>query len=165
MRSSSAWARWANCCRAALTQALTNGLLEYARIHEQCGRAIAADSERLAVSALMVGTGFTGLSVEIGVRCLLEALRRANEALGRARTTIRVARLTLFEEVESRAIAAVETLRDLLGDPQFAAAARFDGRLRTGAGGYRGRCVASGGQPGASTGCTSSRMTAACASR
>jgi len=27
--------------------------------------------------------------------------------------------------------------------------ARFDGGLRTGAGGYRGRCVAGGGQPGA----------------
>jgi hypothetical protein len=34
--------------------------------------------DRLSVAALLVGTGFTGLGVEVGTRCLLEALLRAN---------------------------------------------------------------------------------------
>ncbi|MDP2961117.1 MAG: CHAT domain-containing protein [Sulfurimicrobium sp.] len=132
-----------------LTQTLTNGLLEYARSCEQCPRADAAGSDRLAVSALLVGTGFTGLAIEVGARCLLDALRRANEALGSAGSNFRIGRLTLFEEAEDRAIATVQALRDLAGDALFAEAVRFDGRLRPGAGGYRGRCISSGGEPGA----------------
>ncbi|PWB47082.1 MAG: hypothetical protein C3F18_12250 [Nitrosomonadales bacterium] len=130
-----------------LTQALTNGLLEYARSHEQRQRTAGAD--RLAVSALLVGTGFTGLTLEVGARCLLDALRRANESLSRAGMKTRIGRLTLYEEAEDRAIATVQALRDLGGDAQFADAVRFDGRLRSGAGGFRGRCISSGGQPGA----------------
>lgn len=132
-----------------LTRALIGGLLEYARSCEQCPRAEAADAERLAVCALLVGTGFTGLTIEVGARCLLDALRRANEALGRSGSRFRIGRLTLYEEAEDRAIAAVQALRDLAGDAQFADAVRFDGRLRPGAGGYRGRCTSSGGAPGA----------------
>ncbi|PIU31183.1 MAG: hypothetical protein COT06_09510 [Syntrophobacteraceae bacterium CG07_land_8_20_14_0_80_61_8] len=132
-----------------LTRALTNGFLEYARSCEQHPRADAAESGRLTVSALLVGTGFTGLTIEVGTRCLLDSLRRANEALGRAESEFRIGRLTLFEEAEDRAIAAVKALRALAGDAQFAAAVRFDGRLRPGAGGYRGHCTTSGGEPGA----------------
>lgn len=131
-----------------LAQALANGLLEYARGSEQCQRADAADS-RLAVSALLVGTGFTGLGIEVGARCLLEALRRANESLGRAGMNTRIGRLSLYEESEDRAIATVKALRDLAGDAQFADIVRFDGRLKSGAGGYRGRCIRSGGEHGA----------------
>jgi tetratricopeptide (TPR) repeat protein len=131
-----------------LTRALTNGLLEYARCEEQCHRGNSAEPGGLAVCALLVGTGFTGLTVEAGVRCLLDALRIANEALSRTGTPSRIARLILYEETEDRAIAAVLAFRDLLRDPQFSGVARFDGRLRAGAGGYRGRCVASGGQAG-----------------
>ena len=132
-----------------LTLALTNGLLEYARSHEQCHRADAADTERLSVSALLVGTGFTGLTIEVGARCLVDALRHANDALGRIRTATRIARLTLYEEAEERAIAAVQALREMVGEARVGEAVRFDGRLRPGAGGYRGRCSASGGEPGA----------------
>ncbi|MFA5083081.1 MAG: CHAT domain-containing protein, partial [Hydrogenophilaceae bacterium] len=130
-----------------LTQALTNGLLEYVR--SQCQRSDEPDAGKLEVASLLVGTGFTGLTVEVGARCLLHALRRANQALQQAGMRSRIARLVLFEEVEERAIAAVQVLRDLVCDPQFVAVARFDGHLRTGDGGYRGRSVASGGQPGA----------------
>lgn len=132
-----------------LTQALANGLLEYARSHEQRQCADAAGAERLAVSALLVGTGFTGLTIEVGARCQLDALRRANESLSRAGMKARIGRLTLYEEAEDRAIATAQVLRDLAGEAQFADAVRFDGRLRSGAGGYRGRCVSGGGQPGA----------------
>lgn len=132
-----------------LTLALTNGLLEYVRCCEQCPRAGVVESDRLSVSALLVGTGFTGLTIEVGARCLLDALRRANEALGRTGSRSRIGRLTLFEEAEDRAITAVQALRDLTGDAQFVDAVRFDGRLRPGAGGYRGRCTSSGGAPGA----------------
>jgi pimeloyl-ACP methyl ester carboxylesterase len=132
-----------------LTQALTNGLLEYARSHEQCRPPDAPGSQRLSVSSLLVGTGFTGLTVDVGARCLLDAVRRANNALAQAGMTSRISRVTVFEEVEDRAIAAVEALRDLVADAPFAGAITFDGRLLTGEGGYRGRSVASGGQPGA----------------
>ncbi len=131
-----------------LTRALTNGLLEYARSWDQCPRTEAA-AGRLDVSALLVGTGFTGLTVDVGTRCLLDALRRANEMLGHSASTFRIGRLTLFEEAEDRAIAAVQALRALAGDAQYADAVRFDGRLRTGDGGYRGHCISSGGEPGA----------------
>lgn len=132
-----------------LTRALTNGLLEYARSAEQVPRTDAAESGRLAVSALLVGTGFTGLTIEVGARCLVDALRRANGALDRAESKFRIGRLTLFEEAEDRAIAAVRALRTLAGDAQFTATVRFDGRLRPGSGGYRGHCTTSGGEPGA----------------
>jgi len=131
-----------------LTQALTNGLLEYARVLDQRPSADISALERLEVSSLLVGSGFTGLSVEVGARCLLDALRRANRALDQAGMMSRVARLSVFEEVEGRAIAAVESLRDLVRDSQFTGVATFDGRLRDGEGGYRGRCTASGGQTG-----------------
>lgn len=132
-----------------LTRALTNGLLEYARSQEQCPQADVANSEQLAVSTLLVGTGFTGLTIDSCVRCLLDALHDTNEALRRTDTRARIGQLTLYEEVEDRAVAAVQSFRDLLGDAQFADAARFDGRLRPGAGGFRGRCLPSSGQAGA----------------
>ena len=117
-------------------------------IMEQQSEADAAQPERLAVSSLLVGTGFAGLPIESGARCLLEALRRANRALLQSEMKTRIGHLTLFEEVEGRAIAAVQALRDLVGEARFAEVARFDGRLRDGQGGYRGRCQASGGQQG-----------------
>jgi len=131
-----------------LTRAICNGLLEYVRSHDPCRGADGDDADRLAVSALLVGTGFTGLTVEVGMRCLVEAVRRANLALRQAGVPARIGRLTLFEEVEARAIAAVESLGDLLRDSRYADAVSFDGRLRGGAGGYCGRCNASGGQAG-----------------
>ena len=131
-----------------LTQALTNGLLEYVRSCEQRPADQRGDTHQLAVATLLVGTGFTGLSLEVGVRCLLDALRRANEALAKTGAASRIAHLSLYEETEERAVAAVQAVRDLVADPRFAASARCDGRLRSGAGGYRGRCIASGGQHG-----------------
>lgn len=132
-----------------LTAAMCNGLLEYARNQDTCRRGDAPPPDGLEVSALLVGTGFTGLTVEAGTRCLLDAVRRANSMLAAAGATARITRLTLYEEQEDRALATTGTLRDLAGDAQVAEAVVFDGRLRIGAGGYRGRCVASGGEPGA----------------
>ncbi|MGE4560270.1 MAG: CHAT domain-containing protein, partial [Desulfobulbus sp.] len=130
-----------------LTQALTQGLLEYARIMEQQSHAEPDRPERLAVASLLVGGGFAGLAIDSSARCLLEALRRANRLLGQAAMKTRIGHLTLFEEVESRAITLVQALRDLVGETRFAEVARFDGRLRDGQGGYCGRSlVASGGQ-------------------
>lgn len=131
-----------------LTQALSEGLLEYARIMEQLEEADPAQPERLAVSALLVGTGFAGLPIESGARCLLEALRRANRLLRQSGMKKRIGHLTLFEEVEGRAITLVQALRDLVGEPRFAEVARFDGRLRDGQGGYCGRFQAGSSQQG-----------------
>ena len=134
----------------ALTHALTDGLLEYARVKAPHPMASQAPSTtlNLEVSSLMVGTGFTGLSVEVGSRCLVDALRRANLKLQQSGMAVRISRLSLFEEVEERAIAAVESLRELVRETQFSSAASFEGMLRSGEGGYRGSCGASGGQSG-----------------
>ena len=132
----------------ALTQALSQGLLEYARIMEQYSEIDPSQPQRLEVSSLLVGTGFAGLPIESGARCLLEALRRTNQALLQSAMKTRIGRLTLFEEVEGRAIIMVQALRDLVAEARFAGIVRFDGRLRDGQGGYRGRCQASGGQQG-----------------
>jgi hypothetical protein len=131
-----------------LTLALTQGLLEYARIKEQQSAADPARPEQLAVSALLVGTGFAGLTVEAGTRCLLDALRRANRILQQNAFKTRIGRLTVYEEVLGRAIAAVQALRDLIGETRFAGVADFDGRLHDGQGGYCGRTLAGGGQSG-----------------
>ena len=134
----------------ALTHALTDGLLEYARVKVQQPVAAYGPPEpvTLDVSSLLVGTGFAGLSVEAGLRCLVDAVRRANLKLERSGMPVRISRLSLFEEVEDRAIAIVESLRELARDNQFSSAVRFEGLLRSGEGGYRGRCVAGGGQSG-----------------
>jgi hypothetical protein len=131
-----------------LTRALTNGLLEYARSKEQCRHADGTELERLGVSTLLVGTGFTGLTIEASVRSILEAVRIANEALKGTEPSPRIAQLTLYEEVEDRAVAAVQSFADLLNDARFANVAHFDGRLRPGAGGFRGRCQSNSGQTG-----------------
>jgi hypothetical protein len=132
-----------------LIRSLTNGLLEFARCQEQCASVEQPGSTQLTVCTLLVGTGFTGLTIEAGTRCLLDALRIANEALQRTKSRFRIGRLTLFEEAEDRAVAVMDALRKLLSDAQFANVAHIDGRLRTGAGGYRGRCAYSAGSSGA----------------
>ena len=134
----------------ALTRALTDGLLEFVRVKAQQPVPAQGPPEpvTLDVLSLLVGTGFTGLSVETGLRCLVDAVRRANLKLEHSGMPVRISRLSLFEEAEDRAITAVESLRELVRDSQFSGAVTFDGLLRSGEGGYRGRCVASGGQTG-----------------
>ena len=132
-----------------LTRALTNGLLEYARSQEQCRGVEGKDPRYLTVSALLVGSGFTGLTIDTCVRCVLDALRVSNRALSRTGNAARIGRLTLYEELEDRAVAAVQSFRDLLRDTHFSDVAGFDGRLRPGAGGFRGRCQSTSGQAGA----------------
>ncbi|MCB1787258.1 MAG: CHAT domain-containing protein [Gammaproteobacteria bacterium] len=132
-----------------LTRALTNGLLEFARNQEQCQSSGEPGSTRLVVCALLVGTGFTGLTIEVGSRCLLDALRLANEALRRIDSRVRIGRLRVYEEAEDRAVAVVESFRELLRDAQFEHVAQTDGRLHIAAGGYRGRCTSSAAPSGA----------------
>jgi pimeloyl-ACP methyl ester carboxylesterase len=132
----------------SLTQTLTAGMIEYARVsEEQCGMNLPLP-EILEISAILVGAGFTGLTVEASTRCLLEALRKANTALKLAGMKVHIGRLTIFEEVESRAVTTAQTVRDLVAEKQFSGVANFSGRLLDGKGGYRGRCMASGGDPG-----------------
>lgn len=128
----------------ALTRALTQGLLEYARLQSN-SRPSSGDSEvsDLDLSALLVGTGYGGVAVEVGVRCLAEALARAGEALRQAQVPARIRSLQLFEEEESRAIAAGLALLELSGDGKFMGAIRFDGQIRSGNGRYRRRQEAS----------------------
>lgn len=91
----------------ALIHALTHGLIEYVRVkQQQCG--LNPSREGAEVSALLVGTGYGGLDVPTGVRCLLEAVRSANHQLSEAKMAMHLGRLTLFEEAEDRAINIVE---------------------------------------------------------
>lgn len=121
----------------ALTRTLTHGLLEYAHVLDQ--DAGQGKSTEIRVSALLVGTGHMGLSTEVGARCLLEALRRANRQLERAGMTPRIGRISVFEEQLDPAIRAVEVFRNLIREPRFLDAVAFDGLLRSTEGGYLGR--------------------------
>lgn len=132
-----------------LTLAITHGLLEYARCSDQLFAADHEKLQQLEVSSVLVGTGFSGLSVETGIRCLVDALRRANIALEEGNLQTRITRLTIFEEMESRAISAVKALREIIGERRFASAAAFDGRLRDGQGGYCGISFTGSEGPGA----------------
>ncbi len=130
-----------------LVRTLCAGMLDHARNWPQCGE-FEREGEALALAALLVGTGFGGLTVDTGSACMVEALRRANHALEKAGVRARIARLTLYEESQDRAVAIMLALRKLAELPRHADAIRLDGGLRSGEGGYRGRGVASGGDPG-----------------
>lgn len=129
----------------ALTHSLTGGLLEYVRCEDQKRSGKGCE---LNVSSLLVGSGFIGLTIEVVVRCQLEALKRANSALGAINSQFRIATLTMYEEVLDRAINAVEAIKDLVCETQYSKIIDFHGRLESGRGGYRGRAIASGGFPG-----------------
>ncbi|PXW92403.1 lecithin:cholesterol acyltransferase [Sphaerotilus hippei] len=131
-----------------LTRALCSGVLEYARVWAQ-GHPPERDEVRaIGLSTLLVGTGYAGLSVELGVRALVEALRRANLMLRQAKMAVRLGALTLFEDEESRVIAAAGALRELALDGKFSDDLRFDGRIHLGQGRYLGRRGDGGGANG-----------------
>lgn len=124
----------------ALARALAHGLTEYARVRAESRREAATEPLAIDIACLLVGTGFGGLSVPLGVRALMDALHRANTQLDQARMNLRFATLRIYEEEESRAIAAARALRHLLTKGRHAAEARYDGRIASGSGGYRGTC-------------------------
>jgi len=132
-----------------LSRALLHGLLEYARVWAQLHPAEAsadaaagdvANAPRpVSLSTLLVGTGYGGLGVALGMRAQVEALCRANHLLEQSGMDVRIGALCLFEEEESRAIAAASALRELAADAKFADVLRFDGRISLGQGRYLGR--------------------------
>jgi hypothetical protein len=129
-----------------LSRALAHGFMEYARmwaeLHPPEDQAKAKDSRGVDLSTVLVGTGYAGLSIELCLRAMAEALHRANQSLELAETKIRISRLTLFEEEESRAILAANALRELAADSKFAGELNFDGRIRLAQGRYRRSCDA-----------------------
>ena len=124
----------------ALARALAHGLMEYARLRAESRRDAAADPLAIDIACLLVGTGFGGLSVPLGVRALMDALHRANTQLDLAHMNLRFATVRIYEEEESRAIAAAQALRHLLAEGRHAAEVHYDGRIAIGSGGYRGTC-------------------------
>lgn len=135
-----------------LSRALAHGFMEYARqwaeMNPATGQAKDEKTRGVNLSTVLVGTGYAGLSVELGMRALAEALRRANQSLAQADMSLRIGNLTLFEEEESRAIAAANALRELARDRKYAGLLSYDGRIRLALGRYRGRCVDQGGANG-----------------
>lgn len=124
-----------------LTMALTQGLLEYARIYAESvtGRAPAQAPSGLELSAIAVGTGYAGLSIPVAIRCLADALRHTQHSLeaayGRGMRTL--TKITLYEDEESRAVAAAETLIKLTAETKYASCLAFNGRIRSASGAYR----------------------------
>lgn len=130
-----------------LTRTLVQGLLEYARVQE-CQLPDGGESEGETLATLLVGTGESGLSVELGMRCLAEALCSANRLLREARLRVRIACLDLYEEEESRAIIAAETLRELMQEDKFRVHIAFDNRIQQTEGAYLARSSTSVGNNG-----------------
>ncbi|MBL8483677.1 MAG: CHAT domain-containing protein, partial [Rhodocyclaceae bacterium] len=120
-----------------LTSALSQGMLEYARLCEE--QAASGATMELQLSAIAVGTGFAGLSVQAGMNCFADALGQVQlslrNAYGEKRLTI--GRLTLFEEEESRVIAAAEALLALAADARYAEFLAYDGHIGLAPGAYR----------------------------
>ncbi|MBU1666676.1 MAG: CHAT domain-containing protein, partial [Gammaproteobacteria bacterium] len=135
-----------------LSRALAHGFMEYARLWAETNpsTAPAKDEKSRAVdlSTVLVGTGYAGLSVELGMRAMAEALHRANQSLAQAGMGLRIGTLCVFEEEESRAIAAANALRELARDGKYAGVLSYDGRIRLTRGRYRGRCADQGGANG-----------------
>lgn len=129
-----------------LTRSLTHGLLEYARVRDQDTDLEKPIEEEIRVSALLVGTGHMGLSTEVGARCLLEALRRANRQLAKTGMTPRIGRITVFEEQLDLSIRAVEAFRDIVRESRFLESIAFDGLLHSTEGGFLGRQTTGAGR-------------------
>lgn len=131
-----------------LTRALTQGLVEYARVCAQMPSADGKAASSLQLSAVLVGTGFAGLSVEVGMRALFEALYRGNRLLERAGLAQRIGTLCVFEDEQSRALAAATAAQGLARDRKYAGAINYDGRIRDAQGRYAGANLDQSGSNG-----------------
>lgn len=132
-----------------LTQALQRGLLEYARVWEQQHPLSDKDKPHtLQLSSLLVGTGYAGLSADLGMRSLTEALYRANRVLEQSNSGLRIDRICLFEEDEGRAVAAADALRRFVRETRYQGAVTYDGRIGLAQGRYRRRYGDLGGHGG-----------------
>lgn len=131
-----------------LTRALTQGLVEYARVSSQMLSMDSKAAQPLQLSAVLVGTGFAGLSVDLGMRSLFEALCRSNRLLEQAGLAQRIGTLCVFEDEESRAIAAATAAQVLARDRKYAGLVNYDGRIRDAQGRYAGANMDQSGSNG-----------------
>ncbi len=131
-----------------LTRALTQGLVEYARVSTQTPSIDGHAAQSLQLSAVLVGTGFAGLSIDTGMRSMFEALYRGNRLLERAGMALRIGTLCLFEDEESRAIAAATAAQNLARDRKYAGVISYDGRIRDAQGRYAGANMDQSGSNG-----------------
>lgn len=131
-----------------LVRTLTQGLVEFARVSAQALPADGTERKALDVSALLVGAGYAGLSIAVATRCLFEAVLRSNRLCADAGLAVRIGLLQVYEDEESRVIAAANAARELSGDSRFASALSFDGRIRSAKGGYSARAADASGADG-----------------
>jgi hypothetical protein len=131
-----------------LTRALTQGLVEYARVSSQMRSGDSKAAQPLQLSAVLVGTGFAGLSVDLGMRSLFEALCRSNRLLEQAGLAQRIGTLCVFEDEESRAIAAATAAQGLARDRKYSGLVNYDGRIRDAQGRYAGANMDQSGSNG-----------------
>lgn len=147
----------------ALTRTLTHGLMEYARIWEQQQKPDNKEPIAVDLSAVLVGTGRAALSTELGMRGLVDAIRRAGQLFAQAKMTVRIGSVTLYEEEESRVIAAAEALSDLVRDKKNLGIVSYDGKIRSADGAYRARSTDTSGTRGwyrvhITTGCDNGQL-------
>lgn len=122
----------------ALADCFSAGLLRYAALCAE-GAFPAADGGRCGVSALLVGSGGGGLSVEDALTGLLRGMYRAAQTLATSDYAARVVieELELIELYEDRAIATVRALRRLVDQVEFRDGFDAPLRLDAGKGGFR----------------------------
>lgn len=125
-----------------LTRALSHGLLEYARAQMGAVMQDADKARGLSVASLLVGTGQSGMTTSVGMTCLAKALSQANTTLHSQGLNMYFAELHVFEEEECRAIAAADTLGEILQrDERLRRTIEFSGKLHSSSSGYRGLLV------------------------
>jgi pimeloyl-ACP methyl ester carboxylesterase len=132
-----------------LSRAYQAGLLSYdSALANQPDRDANDQSAHLDVATLVIGTGFGGLSVELSLRALLDAIvvvaqktardpARADAPRSADTQSAPLRRITIYERADNRAIAAALWLARLIREPKYAGKVYGAATVRTGKGGYR----------------------------
>lgn len=104
----------------SLAECFSSGLLRYAALRAE-GAFGSDDGAACGVSALLIGTGGGGLSIQDSLTGLLRGLQRAMETLAGSAygARVRFDQLELIEIYEDRAIATVHALQDLAALVEF----------------------------------------------
>jgi CHAT domain-containing protein len=120
---------------AALMRTFSRALLEYVLEWSRLPR---HQQERdVSVSTLLIGSSAGGVSVSDSVFALLRGAMRANEVLGAAGQTPRIAALEFVELWEDRAIQALTALDTLIRQPVMRGRVLLEPELRSRRGGMR----------------------------
>jgi hypothetical protein len=131
-----------------LTLAYQQGLMRYVNHLENEAVGEAGEEKQMEVATLLIGTGFGGLSIDVSARSLMEAVAHVAARLQQESRKVRLARLTVFERTQDRAILAAKAISACLREARFADVAKFTGHVVKGKGGYRALALTDSGLTG-----------------